>query len=345
MQIEDFLREVTALPGLTGNESPVAEYIAEAFRPLANEVTVDVMQNVTARMKGTGPKVMLAAHADEIGLMVTAIEKDGSLRLNSVGGVDPRILPGMVVKVYGTETLTGVIGAKAPHLMTQEEREKNYRRENLHVDLGLPHDEVIKKVRMGDLVQLEARFVKLQNGQIATKTADDRACVAIMLRAMQLLQNMKHQADLYFVATSQEEIGSHGAKTSAYALDPDIGVALDVCHAVTPDAPKTRTHSLDAPVASMGPFINPYLRGRLMEVAKKQNINVQTAVVPGGTSTDADRIGVALCGVPTVLIELPLKYMHTTVETFDMHTLEECARLLANFAAAVSPSWMEEIWT
>ena len=173
MQIEDFLREVTALPGLTGNESPVAEYIAEAFRPLADEVTVDVMQNVTARMKGTGPKVMFAAHADEIGLMVTAIEKDGSLRLNSVGGVDPRILPGMVVKVYGIETLSGADRRQGASLMTQEEREKNYRRENLHVDLGCRMMRYKRARRRSG--QLEA-VCQAANGQIATKTADDRAC-------------------------------------------------------------------------------------------------------------------------------------------------------------------------
>ncbi len=345
MRTEEFLRAVTALPGLTGGEGAVAAYIAEAFRPWADEVRTDRLNSVIARLKGDGPRVMLCAHLDEIGLMVTLVEKDGCLRLGNVGGVDPRILPGMRVTVYGRETLPGVIGAKAPHLLTDEEREKNYRREDLFVDLGLPCERVAALVRVGDAVALEARFTGLLNGRAATKTADDRACVAILLRAMQLLNKMRHTADLYFVATCQEEIGSYGALTAAFGIEPDFGVALDVCHAETPDAPKTRTHKLSSLVASMGPYVHPVLRKKLTDVAAEENIEVQTAVVPDRTHTDADNLAIAGPGVPTALLELPLKYMHTSVETFDLRTLEEGARLLARFAAAVDESLKEELWT
>ncbi len=345
MRLEEFLSEVTAVPGLTGQEGPVAEYIAAAFRPLADEVKIDRLNNVIARLKGDGPKVLFAAHLDEIGLMVVKIEEDGSLRLGNVGGVDPRILPGMRVRVLGKETLLGVVGAKAPHLLSDEERKENYKREDLHVDLGLPVERVKELVQVGDQVQLEQRFVKLQNDRYATKTADDRACVAILYRAMQLLQNMKHHADLYFVATCQEEIGSYGAKMTGFSVDPDFGVALDVCHAKTPGAPEGRTSDLGSPVASMGPYLQPVLRKKLMDVAQEQNIQVQTSVVPRNTSTDADGLSIQRGGIPTVLLELPLKYMHTTVELFDMHTLEESARLLANFACQVADDWEEALWT
>lgn len=345
MSILEFLRAITALPGLSGAEEAVASYVAEAFRPWADEVRVDSLYSVIARVKGTGPKVMFCAHLDEIGLMVTQIEKDGSLRLGNVGGVDPRILPGMRVFVHGRDKLFGVVGAKAPHLLTDEDREKNYRREDLHVDLGLPYDSIAERVRVGDPVTLEARFTGLLNERYATKTADDRACVAILLGAMQRLKRLHHSADLYFVATSREEIGSFGALTAAFGIEPDLGLALDVCHAETPDAPKARTHKLNALVASTGPFIHPVLRKKLMDIAREQNIEVQTSVVPGRTYTDTDHLGIAGPGVPAALLELPLKYMHTTVETFDLRTLKEGARLLANFAAAVEPSWMEELWT
>ena len=344
MQLEEFLRTVCALPGLTGNEMAVAEYVASAFRPYADEVKIDRLNNVIAHIKGDGPKVVFCAHLDEIGLMVTKIEEDGCLRMGNVGGVDPRILPGMRVNVYGKEKLMGVIGAKAPHLLSEEDRKSNYKREDLYIDLGMPEDKVRELIHIGDLVTLEARFIALKNKRFATKTADDRACVAILLRAMELLQSIKHKADLYFVATCQEEIGSYGAAMSAYNIDADYGVALDVCHAKTPGAPELGTKKLDSLVASMGPFINPMLRRKLMEVADAQNIEVQTAVVPRTTSTDADSINIQRNGIPTVLLELPLKYMHTTVELFDMHTLEEGARLLANFAAAVDGSWEDELW-
>ncbi len=344
MQLEEFLRTVCALPGLTGNEMVVAEYVASAFRPYADEVKIDRLNNVIARIKGDGPKIVFCAHLDEIGLMVTKIEEDGCLRMGNVGGVDPRILPGMRVDVYGKQKLMGVIGAKAPHLLSEEDRKSNYKREDLYIDLGLPFDKVKELIHVGDLITLEARFVSLQNKRFATKTADDRACVAILRRAMELLKSMKHKADLYFVATCQEEIGSYGAAMSAFNIDPDYGVALDVCHAKTPGAPELGTKKLDSLAASMGPFIHPMLRRKLMEVAAAQNIEVQTSVVPRTTSTDADSINIQRNGIPTVLLELPLKYMHTTVELFDMHTLEEGARLLANFAAAVDTSWEDELW-
>ncbi len=343
MELEQFLREVIAQPGLTGHEGPVARLIADKFRPLCDEVYITSTNSVIARKKGNGPKVMFAAHLDEIGLMVTKVEKDGSLRMGSVGGVDPRILPGMRVTVLGKETLLGVVGAKAPHLLTEKEREQNYQRDDLYVDLGLPADKVQSLVQIGDLIQLENRFVELKNRRYATKTADDRACVAILYRAMQLLANMRHEADLYFVATCQEEIGSWGAKMAGFEVDPDFGVALDVCHAATPDATQF-THEVTSLVASMGPYIHPVLRQKLSDVAKEQNIALQTAVVPRSTSTDADDLGVVRGGVPTILLELPLKYMHTTVELFDMHALQEGGRLLANFAAAVQPGWEDELW-
>ncbi len=345
MLIEQFLREVTAVPGLTGSEQEVARYIADAFAPLCDEVRIDSMQSVIAHIRGTGPKVMFAAHLDEIGLMVSAIEQDGALRLGNVGGVDPRILPGMVVTVLGKKVLKGVIGAKAIHLLSPEDRQKNYRREDLYVDLGLPYEQVVKNVNIGDLVQLERRFVNLKNNRFATKTADDRACVAIMYRAMQLLKGMRPTADLYFVATCQEEIGCYGAVTATYGVSPDFAVALDVCHAQTPDAPRARTHELTSAALAMGPYLHPVIRKKLTDIAERINVTVQTDLTRGGTSTDADEIGVAVGGVPTALLELPLKYMHTTVETFDMHALEETARLLAHFAAEADASWEDELWT
>ncbi|NLW20739.1 MAG: M42 family metallopeptidase [Clostridiales bacterium] len=345
MRTEDFLRDITAIRGLSGDEGPVADFVADAFRPYCDEVWVDQMHNVIARKKGGGPKVMFAAHLDEIGLMVVNIEEDGSLRLGQVGGVDPRILPGQRVWVYGKDRLLGIIGAKAPHLLSAEERSKNYQREDLYVDLGLPPQRVREQVQIGDQVQLEHRYTALQNGRVAVKTSDDRACVAMMFEALKQLQNLRHEADLYFVATAQEEVGTRGAITSAFALDPDFAVALDVCHADTPGAPAWRTHKLDSLVASMGPFIHPVLRGKLVEVAKEQNISLQTAVVPRSTFTDADGIGEARAGVPTVLLELPLKNMHTTVETLDSKNLREGGRLLAQFAVAVNEGWEDELWT
>ena len=345
MKLDEFLRTATALPGVTGNERAVAEYIAEAFRPYADEVRITPLNCVIAHKKGTGPKVMICAHLDEIGMMVSKIEEDGALRLQRVGGVDPRVLPGMRVRVYGKDgVLTGVVGHKPRHLQTPDESGNNYTFDTLFVDLGMPGDAVRKLVRIGDSVCFEARYVELKNGHVACKTVDDRGCVAIMLGAAERLTRMQHEADLYFVATCQEEIGSYGAMTAGFEVYPDFGVAFDVCHATTPGAPPLSTSKPESLVASKGPFLNPYLESKLEEAAKENGVELQTAIDPSDTATDADELALTRDGVPTVLLSLPLKYMHTNVETFDMHALTEGARLLAAYLASIRESWEEAIW-
>ncbi len=344
MKTEEFFREIAAIPATTGDERAVAERIAKAFEPLCDDVRIDQMNSVIAHKKGDGPKVMVCAHLDEIGMMVHKIEDDGSLRMARVGGVDPRVMPGMRVRVYGKKQLMGVVGAKAPHLLSEKERGENYTFETLYVDLGMPADKVRELVRIGDMVCFECRYVEMKNGRVASKTADDRACVAMMWRAAEILKETTHSADIYFVASCQEEIGSYGAWTAGYAVAPDYAVAIDVCHAETPGAPPLKVHKLDSLVASKGPYINPFLREKLGEVADEQGVSIQSAVVPYYTSTDLDELSTARAGVPSVLLELPLKYMHTNVETFDLHALKEGARLLAHYLRAVDGTWEAELW-
>ena len=344
MRTEDFLRESAALPGLSGNEQAVARYIADAFRPLCDEVRIDPLSSVIARIQGRGPKVMLCAHLDEIGLMVSRIEEDGALRIGHVGGVDPRILPGMRVTVYGRETLLGVVGAKAPHLLTAEERKKNYKEEDLYIDLGMPAERVRQLVQIGDCVTLEGGFTKLLNGRYAMKTADDRSCVAILLRAAELLQRVDTAADLYFVASCQEEVGGYGAMTAGFGVDPDMGIVLDVTHAKAPGTPEYEAFSIESPTIARGPFLHPVLTARLEEIAKANNIQFQQEIVPRYTSTDADDLEAVRGGVPCMLLSLPVRYMHTSVETFDMRALEESARLLAACCAAIDDTWRDDLW-
>lgn len=345
MNIEEFLRGAAAQPGVTGMEMAAAEYIAEAFRPYVDDVHITPVASVIAHRKGKGPKVMLAAHLDEIGMVVSKIEEDGALRMQTVGGVDPRIMPGMRVRVYGKKQLMGVVGATPPHLLSQKDRGSNYNfQDTLFVDLGMPADKVKKLVNVGDMVCFENRFTELKNGRYSMKTADDRACVAILIKAAELLKDMKCDADVYFVATCQEEVGSHGAWTAGYEIDPDYGIALDVCHAVTPGAPAARTHAIENLVITKCPFTHPFLVKKMEEVAREQNVTLQTAISPRGTATDNDRLSLVRGGVPSVLLSLPLKYMHTNVETFDMHALTEGARLLAHYLRAVDHTWEEQLW-
>ncbi len=337
-----FLGDITALRGISGDEAPVAKAIAEAFRPLSDDVRIDAMSNVIARIGSEGPRVMIVAHLDEIGLMATLVEDDGAVRFTRNGGVDPRILPGSRVTVYTEEgPMTGVVGALPPHLLSAEDRKKNYEMTKLFVDLGLPAERVKALVHPGTPIQLYGPMRALENRRYTSKTIDDRGGVAMMLRAAELLQKREISAQVYFVAASQEEVGSNGAITAAYTLDPDIGIAIDVTHAEMPGCEPDEVHPLDKVVLSEGPNIHPKLHKRLMDLAKEIRVDAETSICAGVTWTDADPLQISRAGVPTALIEMPLKYMHTTVETVSMEVIEEAARLLAGFVGGLDAGWEE----
>ncbi len=345
MDIKKILAEATSILGVSGQEGQVAAYFAEQFRPLVDEVTVDSLYSVIAHKRGTGPKVMMAAHLDEIALMVTRIEEDGSVRFGSVGGVDPRILPGSRVWVHGREgKLFGTIGALPPHLMGAEDRAHNYKMDKLHVDLGMSAEKVRAQVRIGDLITFNTPFTELGKDQVAAKSLDDRACVAIMLRAAEMMQRMAVDADVTFVCSSQEEVGCRGAAAAAFAVEPDLAVILDVTFATTPGCSPDVSCPLDGPALMQGPFIQPKLYSRLVDCAKKHHIKYYEEVSGSGTGTDTDRVNISRGGVPSVLISLPEKYMHTAVETVSLDTMEECARLLANFVSELDAGWEDDLW-
>lgn len=335
-----FLSEITALRGISGDEAPVAKAIAEAFSPLCDEVTIDSMQSVIARIGSTGPRVMIEAHLDEIGLVTTIIEDDGAIRIGRIGGVDPRILPGSRVTVYTEEgPMVGIVGALPPHLLSAEDRKKNYKLESLYVDLGMPAERVREIVHTGTPVQLYGPTTKLQNERYASKTIDDRGAVATLLRIAELLQKRELPCQVYLVSAVQEEVSGVGAATTAYQIDPDMAIAIDVTHAEMPGCHPDEVFPLDKVVLTAGPNIHPKLHAHLLSVAKAHRIDTQVAPCPHVTWTDAASLQIARQGVPTALVEIPLKYMHTTVETVSMGVLEESARLLAAFITELTDEW------
>ena len=354
MDILNYLQGMAVQHGPSGHEAEVSGWLKARFEALCDSVTIDPLYNVIALKKATAPtkdgspapRVMLAAHQDEIALMVADILPDGSLRMGQVGGVDPRILPGMEVSVQtASGPLYGVVGAKPPQLLTEKDREKALKLDDLYVDVGYPADEARRRVRVGDMVVMRAPSLRLANGRMAGKTMDDRACVACLLEAAERLQKMSHICDIYFVATSQEEVGSKGASVAAHAIDPDLAVALDVTHATIPQSRPDTTVPLDAPAATYGPFVQYKLLERLKKAAKDHGIKLNTEHAERFTYTDLDNIQIAREGVPCVLIDLPLKYMHTTVELLDMNVIRECGRLLAHFLGDLDEGWNEALWS
>ena len=345
MNTVDFLREVTAMPGLPGHEHAVSAHIARTFAPLADDVRVDGMNNVTARCGDAGPRIVVAAHQDEIGLCVRKIEEDGALRIASSGGVDPRILPAAKVHVWAKDgELIGFVGAKAPHLLTEAERNEAAQMQDMYVDLGMSAEKVHALVRVGDMITLDGALIELANGRIASKTLDDRAGVAAMLCAAEELNKLKHNATALFVSTVQEEVSFLGGMTAGYAHAPDAAIAIDVTHGAGPGTGKWEAFPLTSLVLSCGPSIHAGLFARLKETAKRNGIDCNIEVTTGRTGTDADPLHLVREGIPSVLISIPLRYMHTTVETIDAKMIEQCGRLIALFIRDLAAEWGDIEW-
>ena len=352
MDILSFIRESTQRFGPVGYEQELAKWLKTQFEPYCDDVRIDAMSNVfavkkpTVKSAGKAPRILLVAHMDEIALMVTEILKDGSLRIRMVGGVSSHILPAATVTVHTDDgPLFGVIGAKPPHLLTEEDRSHAVKFEDLYVDLGMDFEAAQARVHVGDMVTLHGEVTELLNGRVASKTMDDRVCIAVMLLAAERLQKVSHAAEVTFCCSSQEEVGGNGARVGAYAMNPDIGFVLDVTFANYPGAKPDSTLPLDAPAPVCGPFIQPRLLEKLKTVAKDNNIKINLELSARGTGTDTDDVQIARAGVPCVLVGLPLSYMHTTVETVDLHTVSECGRLAAAFCAAIVEGWDTDLWT
>jgi endoglucanase len=288
---------------------------------------------------------MLAGHMDEIGLMVTLLE--GSfLRFTEVGGFDVRTLAGQEVTVHGRRALPGIIGCRPPHVLEGSDASRPTPMDELFIDVGLSAEELATLVRVGDTVTLRAPCIELKNGRLAGKAFDDRAAVAVMALCLEHLRQMTHAWDVYAVATVQEEVGLRGAFTSTYGIMPDIGIAIDVGFARQPGFDGPEALDLDkGPALAVGPNLHPAGR-ELKAVADLYEIPVQTTATPGGTGTDANAIQITREGIPTALLGLPERSMHTPAETICLRDLQRSARLLALFIAGLGPDFMSRLtWT
>jgi endoglucanase len=349
VQIKEFLKEITEASGVSGYEAPVRELVRTEFAQYADELRTDVLGSLIALKRGQRPQgtpqrsVMLAGHMDEIGLLVTQLEK-GYLRFATVGGFDLRVLLGQEVIVHGRRDLPGIIGSRPPHVLSPEDREQVVPLDKLFVDVGLSQDELAKNVRVGDIITLQRQFTELAGGLVAGKAFDDRAAVACIDSCLQHLASMKHSWDVYAVATVQEETGLKGALTSAFGIEPDIGVAIDVGHGNMLGVSEVDTVAVGGgPAIGFGPNIHPLLYAGLVDTAQQYEISNQTDPIPGASGTDAWAMQVTREGLPTALISIPLRYMHTTVETLALKDVERIGRLLALFITHLDESFAQEL--
>lgn len=337
---ERFLKQLLETPSPTGYEVPVADVVRERLSGTADEIRTDVMGSVHALLKGNadGPSLMLAAHMDEIGLMVTYISDDGYLSVAAIGGVDAAILPGLRVDVHTDGgTLRGVVGRKPIHLIKADERKNVTPIDQLVIDLGLPGKKVKELVRIGDAITFGVGYERFGKHMAVSRAFDDKVGVWVAVRVLEKLAKAGRAAgDFIATATVQEEIGTRGATTSAYGVNPDVAIAFDVTHATDyPGIDKTKHGDFvcgGGPVIARGPNINPLVYERLVAAAEKEGIPYQIEAEPSVTGTDARAIQVARGGIPCGLVSVPLRYMHTPTEVVCLKDLQATVDLLVRFA-------------
>jgi len=345
LDIFEFMEKSSAILGTPGYETDISAHFAGLFKEYTDDVRIDALNSVIARVGETGPKVMISAHQDEIGMVVLAIEDDGCIRLHRNGGVDPRILPAHEVSIIAKDgPIYGVVGAKPPHLLSEADRNTAVKFEDLYVDIGYPADKVKELVRVGDPIVMLAKPVQLSGGHMACKTMDDRASVASMVIAMEMLKKFDTPAQAYFVASSQEEVGCKGAGTAAFAIDPDFAIAVDVTHAEGPGTGRWEAFPIEKMTIVSGPNLHPMLVKKAEEVADKWRIPYHREICSGVTGTDAAAIQIARGGIPTILLSVPLRYMHTTVETGKISVIEDVGKLMALFIDEIVREWEGLKW-
>lgn len=335
MDIQAALKQLCAAPGPSGFEQPVAAIAAQLLRPLMDEVYIDRLGSVIGVKRCGKPdakRLVLDAHLDEIGLVVTAIEQ-GFLHIRSIGGVDPRILPGRELTVLADEPLPGVVITLPPHVLKAEDRKKSIPISELLVDVGLSQEQAQARIPLGTPIVYRESCFALGGGQLCGKSMDDRACFVSLLRALELLKNKMLDVDVYVLGSVFEEIpSSAGARTGVYAINPDWCVAVDVTHGATPDAPKEKTLTMGGgPAIGIGPNMTRWMSDRMKSKAKTLDIPYQLEVMGGHTGTNAWPIQICREGIPTALVSLPQKYMHTPVEVVNTADLEALAQLIAAF--------------
>jgi len=353
METIEFLRTLTEARGPSGFEGTVAKIVADRWQPLVDELSLDRVGSLVAIKKGTEPRaersILLAAHIDEIGLMVREITRnddgpqaDGFLGIINLGGIDIRQLIGQLVTVHGRREVAGVIASLPTSMIPDFNAADSPGYDQLVVDPGLDYEELIKIVSVGDVISFEQPFTELKGGKVSGKALDNRASVAAITCCLNELQGRAHSWDVVAVATAQEEVNLLGAHTSAYASEPDVAIAVDVTFGLGPGVTGADGQKIGrGPAVAIGAAIHPGVRKKLAEAARKLEMEIQSEPIAGRSGTDADAIQLSRSGVPTGLVSIPLRYMHTLTEVVSIADVERTGRLLAQFISMLDAKFLD----
>ncbi|GJG69150.1 hydrolase [Prevotella lacticifex] len=337
--IKDILLDILAIPSPSGNEQLLTKKFADFVAPMVDRVTVDTIGNVIAYRKGngSGKRVMIVAHADEVAMMVTYIDDNGFVHFQEVGAVDTNILPEQIVEIHHVgKTVAGVIGKKPLHLQEKSEYAKDWATEELWIDLGVKSKaEAEKLVEVGDYITYKTQPFFLQSNNIVSKSLDDKSGLAVMMEVAQCLKDESVDDDIYFVASVQEELGARGAQVAAQSIKPDIAIAVDTTHAVDyPSVSPERIGDISlgkGVVVTKGPNIDLSLAQQLTKIARESDINFQLQAISHQTGSDINPIQLVEAGVKTALLSIPLRYMHSPNEVACLEDMMSAGELLKKF--------------
>lgn len=336
--LKKLFKDLVETPSPSGYEQKAQKVYRDFVSKYCDQVKTDVHGNVIAHKKGKGKiKIMISGHVDEIGFIVNYIDNDGFLYVKTVGGIDTSLLPGLRVNIYGQKgVVRGVFGRIPIHIMSPESKGKAQKIHELWIDIGAKDKkDAEKKVSIGDIVTFSPGLEVLNKDIVTTKATDNKVGVFVAAAVLYYLEKENIVANIYSVSSVQEEIGIRGARTSAFSIDPDVGIAIDVT--VASDHPNTEKKRLGdiclgkGPVIVVGPNINPKVHELLNKAAENIKITVQKEIASGATGTDANVIQVNRGGVATGLISVANRYMHSPNEVISLKDLNEAALLLAEF--------------
>lgn len=339
-----FLQTLLTTPSPSGNEQKIQQVVREYVKPFADEVTTDVHGNVIVGKNVDAPlRILLAGHCDQIGLIITHISDKGFLYFINIGGWDAQQLVGQRMIIWTEKGgIPAVISRKASHLLKPEERSKAVKLDDLWLDIGAKDkEEAAELVMIGDPVTVQLPgYQEMRNGFVNSPGMDDKTGVWVVLEALRRAAKKSPNVAIFAVSTVQEEVGLRGAQTSAFGVDPHVGIAVDVTHAT--DCPTIdKKHNGDValgggPVLDRGPNTNPHVFSMLHETAKRDEINVQITAHGRPPGTDAKAIQLVRDGVATEIVSIPNRYMHSAVEMISLDDIDQCADLLASFMLSLS---------
>ena len=337
MSLADKIKKLTNAYGVSGDEFRISKIAAELMAPYCDRVEIDDFGNVLGYRDCGIPgakTVMLDAHIDQIGFLITEVTEEGFLRFTTVGGVDQRMLLGSELTVLTKKgPILGIVAAIPPHLQKDGDDKKSVPIPEMVVDIGMTGEQAKKVVRVGDYMAFANDAMELQGDALCGKAFDDRACLVCLLHTMDLLQGKPLAVNVVVSASTKEETGFQGGISAGFKVQPDYAIAVDVTHARTGDAPQVIVKLGDGPNVDMGSNSNPKFAKRVIEVARAKQIPHIVTSCPAGSGTNAWPIQMQGQGVTTLVVSLPLKYMHSPVEMLRMSDVKNVGKLIAAFIA------------